>query len=1275
MTTEIKIAELADQLGPLLFQAISQQITGLVGDHGALTGLLDDDHPQYASSEGSGTRRAYEAGRLNKNVSAGTGLSGGGTLTSSVTLNIDYSGGNPNVIQPDDGVLAGSSDYPARADHEHGIFTGAPSVNLSATSSNAEGSSTSFARADHSHAVTWSAAPSLGSSHLLGVGTNGELDLLGDFSVDADTLYVDVSEDAVYINAGTLPTRRGALTVHPATTSQQGFVLEQLSGQIADLLRVYDSSGNDLILLNSIGDLESGNPNFVSGLTGWQITHDGNAEFNNLVARGELHASIFVADEMHATGGTLILATASPLVDQVIMPLAGNSVVLNIQASYSTGLSYFAVDDVLRLKSMGQFTGSIDLYDIYLEVDSVGSQTGRDMSNGEPGYYPTTCTVRVNSDNGVKIPSGTTVVKWGHISTTTGGIILTSDLSLSPYIDIFTNEGATPWTNTLLKPRVRVGNLDGVLSLTEQWGIAMGTDLSDDTLPHIIASDQQFSLKGVHQYWWDSGSNLIGEVDPDATGTDPWFWLGPSASDKKFEMRADGNLIVRGNVMIGPNVGFTVTPQLYWPFDGTGRINTDFQVDISDVTGLDNNVGTGYTIGVRGKFGKCAQHLEGGRINSIYNPVFDSGTSNWLISTNGTGGSLTRDTSRQYIGGASWASLKVTAATGATLTLAYNSPDASCPNGYFVHAQCRVYRASGTYGAGLQIRDATNGITRVTTSSTKVGEWELLYAIWQNTTGSTVNVRIHLTNTATDGATADWFDAAQMEVTTGLAPSPFFYGDMPNCSWTGTVGASTTQVDQSSYLKFDRSIEPKESVSFWFSPMALPDQPSGSDRLFEWGDGTSDHRLTVLYNQATDDLRVYAVVGGSGVGIVLATVSDLVRGEWYHIAFTVDPGVSGGLRAYFNGEFVQSMTPPAWTTKPSKIFVSYGAQGSIFKGQIDDLLIVDGILSDDEVAQIYGSGAPINAITQNFSLFMTDYSYGKVYGSAKGLFGMDNAGKTNFAIINGGVTSWGGFTGLAGGDVVLGSNTSGSVALWWDNSSGSLSFWSNGYTTNADMTFSSGGDITARRWGIVGNYQTSSTSTFIYLGGTPGTSLAKGVAMGGTTLGTADFNLYTSNSPSDSMYGTLLLRKSGTSAGYGTYLTIEAEEAYTDSGIIYLFGNVLVASASGSLPTGGAKGRGTINAKAVYDDNVLLGPDYVFDSEYKAKILPIPAMKAFYQKNKHLPTIPSRQEIHDQGNIPIGELSVKLWETIEIQAIYITELQDRIEVLEKEMSRDDDNDD
>lgn len=96
-------------------------------------------------------------------------------------------------------------------------------------------------------------------------------------------------------------------------------------------------------------------------------------------------------------------------------------------------------------------------------------------------------------------------------------------------------------------------------------------------------------------------------------------------------------------------------------------------------------------------------------------------------------------------------------------------------------------------------------------------------------------------------------------------------------------------------------------------------------------------------------------------------------------------------------------------------------------------------------------------------------------------------------------------------------------------------------------------------------------------------------------------------------------------------------------------------------PTGGDKGAGTLNATAVYDDNVLL-TDYVFESDYP--LLTIDSMMAFYETNKHLPTIPGRDEWEKDGKFSLGKLVNHLWETVEVQAIYISQLHKRLEKLE-----------
>lgn len=118
-------------------------------------------------------------------------------------------------------------------------------------------------------------------------------------------------------------------------------------------------------------------------------------------------------------------------------------------------------------------------------------------------------------------------------------------------------------------------------------------------------------------------------------------------------------------------------------------------------------------------------------------------------------------------------------------------------------------------------------------------------------------------------------------------------------------------------------------------------------------------------------------------------------------------------------------------------------------------------------------------------------------------------------------------------------------------------------------------------------------------------------------------------------------------------------------------------------PTGGYKGAGAINAKAVYDDNVQL-TGYVLDRAFNEKFnidewgKKSPAVTAFIDRadlmlnidkycefiktNRMLPTF---ERVEKSEEIPsTGVMIQKLWEVVEIQAIQISELNDRIKKLE-----------
>jgi hypothetical protein len=77
-------------------------------------------------------------------------------------------------------------------------------------------------------------------------------------------------------------------------------------------------------------------------------------------------------------------------------------------------------------------------------------------------------------------------------------------------------------------------------------------------------------------------------------------------------------------------------------------------------------------------------------------------------------------------------------------------------------------------------------------------------------------------------------------------------------------------------------------------------------------------------------------------------------------------------------------------------------------------------------------------------------------------------------------------------------------------------------------------------------------------------------------------------------------------------------------------------------------------------------PDYVFADEYK--LPPLSDVNKYIMANKHLPDLPTAQQVYDHG-IPIGELNATLVKKIEELTLYLIEQEKRIEILENHLAQ------
>ena len=89
---------------------------------------------------------------------------------------------------------------------------------------------------------------------------------------------------------------------------------------------------------------------------------------------------------------------------------------------------------------------------------------------------------------------------------------------------------------------------------------------------------------------------------------------------------------------------------------------------------------------------------------------------------------------------------------------------------------------------------------------------------------------------------------------------------------------------------------------------------------------------------------------------------------------------------------------------------------------------------------------------------------------------------------------------------------------------------------------------------------------------------------------------------------------------------------------------------------------GARGIKVTVDPNF---PDYVFEPSYKLR--PLANLEQFINQNKHLPGIPSAEEVKKEGGIELGDMNVKLLEKIEELTLYVIELKKENEQMKKEI--------
>jgi hypothetical protein len=89
-----------------------------------------------------------------------------------------------------------------------------------------------------------------------------------------------------------------------------------------------------------------------------------------------------------------------------------------------------------------------------------------------------------------------------------------------------------------------------------------------------------------------------------------------------------------------------------------------------------------------------------------------------------------------------------------------------------------------------------------------------------------------------------------------------------------------------------------------------------------------------------------------------------------------------------------------------------------------------------------------------------------------------------------------------------------------------------------------------------------------------------------------------------------------------------------------------------------------INGELFTNAGALSFPDYVFAEDYE--LMPLGELGEYVASERHLPDIPSAEEIEEQGKINVTELQLKLLQKIEELTLYTIEQQATIDQLKEE---------
>lgn len=150
------------------------------------------------------------------------------------------------------------------------------------------------------------------------------------------------------------------------------------------------------------------------------------------------------------------------------------------------------------------------------------------------------------------------------------------------------------------------------------------------------------------------------------------------------------------------------------------------------------------------------------------------------------------------------------------------------------------------------------------------------------------------------------------------------------------------------------------------------------------------------------------------------------------------------------------------------------------------------------------------------------------------------------------------------------------------------------------------------------------------------------------------------------VYGDMKINGKGYIAQKLGINVVNPTEELEVNGTTILNGNVRIGNANSTAANYTRKlvVEGIVYSREFRVTDVPVWPDFVFAKTHK--LISLPALKLFIEKESHLPGIPNAQEIKESGGFSIDEMIVKLLQKQEETTLYLIQLNEKIAQLEKE---------